>query len=492
MHALALLLSLLAASANAINTHDARAGASHHPDARATMVVDTALVRMGGSAALRAIHTVRYDMITQWLETSFDARPFQDAPGYEMNTDLLDYDTRVWRNTRRFPNGGSWLEMTDLVIDTVAARSGAPSAASVATPAGVVDGWAPLNIAYIDERRELFAFTPERLVLLLRDAPDLRSLPDTVLGGIRHLAVNATIDGYPTTVFFRATDGLPAMARYHADESNDFGLAPWGPMDVQIWYSRWQFDPVAHVDVPQQWDVTRVGRPYKRMTVVDVKFNVQLPNDSLILGEPVRAAYLARARRPMADLPLDSARIVRNGRLAVFRTPGAPIAALKIGDGWLLIEPGNLPLNAERAAAWLASHDAGNRVIGGIVGGAMPSGGAAWLARQRLPVYTGPAGAKSVPISLRNYGAPVTASRTVTNGEWVSASGATRDSVWMESIDLPNSPGTLLLYVPSMRWVYSSRLGGPVELGLVAARARERGWRVDRIGSPRTPDGVAP
>lgn len=470
-------------------THKPSVCETHAADMRAAAVVDTAIVRMGGAAALRAIHTVRYDMVTQWLSTSYDARPFQDAPGYEMHTDIRDYDTRVWRNTRRFSNGTSWTEMVDLVLDTVAARHGVTSA-SVATPAGVIDGWAPLNIAYIDERRELFAFAPERLLLLMRNAPDLHSLPDTVLGAIRHHTVAATIDGYHATVFVRSSDGFLAMARYHADESNDFGLAPWGPMDVEVWYSRWRYDPAVRVAIPQQLDVMRVGKPYKRTTVLAAKFNDPLPNDSLTFGEPVRAAYLAQARRPMADLPLDSARIVGQGRITAFRTPGAPLAALKIGDEWLLIEPGNLPLNAERAAAWLSSHDVGSRVIGGIVGGASPSGGAAWLARQGMTVYTAPAGAKSVPLSLHNYGAPIAASRTITSGEWVRSGGTKRDSVWVEPIDLPNSPQTLVLYVPSMRWAYSSKIGGPIELRFVVALARSRGWKVDSIGSPANPEGV--
>lgn len=462
------------------------------PSDGAIGVVDTALERMGGLAALRAIRTVKYELITQWLNTSFDARAFQDGPQYELHTDMRDYDARVWRNTRRFPNGNSYPEVTDLVVDTVAARMGAPTAPGVATPAGVVDGWAPLNIAYIDERREAFAFAPERLLVLLRSAPDLRARHDTTIGGIAHAVVSATIEGYPTTAFLRRTDGFLAMARYHADESNDFGLAPWGPMEVEEWYSDWRYDATAHVSYPRQWDVRRVGQPYKRMTVEAVTFNASLPMDSLVLGESVRASYLARARRPMADLPIDSARLLGNGRIAVFHTFGAPANAVKVGTGWLLIEPGNLPLSAERAASWLSSHDPGSRVTGGIVGGAHPSGGAAWLARLTLPLYVAPSGATATSLSLHNYGAPTATSHVVQRGEWIRTNDAEPDSIWLEPLDLPNAPRSLVLYVPSMRWAYSSMIAGPLEQARVAALARKRGWRVDRIGSPRAPEGVAP
>lgn len=489
MNARVLVAILLTAGAHAGN-EGSRIATRPAPPAAA--VVDTAIARMGGAVALRQVHTAKYEIISQWLATTLDARPFQDAPQYELQTEWRDYDARIWRNIRRFPVGDSFSQITDLVVDTVAARVGAPSAPGIATPAGIVDGWAPLSMAYIDERREAFAFAPERVLLLARDAADLRAGPDTTIAGIPHAVVHATLDGYPSTVFVRRTDGFLAMVRYRADESNDFGLAPWGPMQVEEWYSRWRYDARSHIAFPQQWDIRRVGAPYKRMTVSAVTFNAPLPADSLVLGASVRASYLAHARRPMADLPIDTARFAASGRLVIFSTFGAPGAAVKVGRSWLLIEPGNLPLSAERASAWILAHDPGASVLGGVIGGVTPSGGAAWLARQGLPLYIAPAGVASVPLSLRNYGAPVTTTHLVTKGQWVRSAGGARDSVWIEPIDLPNAPHTLVLYVPSMRWAYSSKIAGPAELERVAARARERGWRVERIGTPASPDGTPP
>lgn len=460
-------------------------------DARANAIVDTAIARMGGMEVLRGIRTARYSMVTQWLATNFEARPFQDVLGYEMSTDMRDYVTRTWHNVRRFPNGLVWSESTDLVVDTVAARYSAkpsPSVANVGTPVG---NWTALDVAYVDERRELFAFTPDRLVLLLHDAPDLRTRADTVIAGVPQSVVSATIDGFPTTAFFRSSDGFLTMARYHADESNDFGLAPWGPMDVEVWYSRWTYDPSAHVRSPSEWDVVRVGKPYKRMTVLSVAFNPALPADSLVLSDTIRSEYLAHGRRPMADLPLERAHLASNGRIALFATPGAPITAVKIGAAWVLVEPGNLPLNAERASSWLAAHDSGNKVVGAIMGTASPAGGASWVARQGLPVYVALPGAKSDSISFRNYGAPLNALHTVTHGQWISFPGAARDSLWAEPIDVPNLQNALLLYAPSIHWAYSSAISEPVQMTMVAERLRARGWPVDVVGSPRAPEGIA-
>src|SRR5207302_1426172 len=111
---------------------------------------------------------------------------------------------------------------------------------------------------------------------------------------------------------------------------------------------------------------------------------------------------------------------------------------------------------------------------------------------QGLPVYTSPSGAAAEAVSLLNFGAPVAVSRVVSRGEWVRSGGPSPDSAWLEPIDLPNTPRAIVVYVPSMRWVYSSRIGGPADVARVSAVARARGWTVDRIGSPGSPEGVAP
>jgi hypothetical protein len=464
--------------------------AGHAPQPpSAESVVDTAIARMGGLDVLRGIKTVKYDIAIQWLNPSFDARPYIDAPGYELDADYRDYDAHIWRNVRRFPNAGSFDEVLDLVLDTVAARRGPGLTKSIPTPAGVIDGWAPLDIAYIDERRELFALTPDRLLLQLKGSRNLTSRADTMIGGIRHSVVSGTAEGYPMTAFFRQTDGLLTVARYHADESNDYGLAPWGPMDVEVWYSLWQRDGSARVYMPFQWDIVRVGRAYKRISVLDVAFDSTMPPDSLKLSDAVRAGYLAYARKPMADLPLDSAKLTADGRMAMFNTAGAPRAAVKVGSEWLLLEPGNLPLNAERAAAWLVQHDAGSRVAGAVIGREWPSGGAAWVARSKLPIYTAPSAVSELTVSLRNYGAPIASIHPVIAGQWIHTAGTPRDSMWVEPIDFPNAPRAILMYVPSMKWIYSSGLSGKLEHEIVQRRITERGWTVARIGSVQAPVG---
>ena len=137
-------------------------------------LLDSAMARMGGRAALEGIVRIRREMMTQWQRVSFEARPYTDFPSYEQHADIRDYSQMAWRNTRRFFTGGApQPPVIDIVKDTVGIRSFRAI-------------WTPLNVAYVDERNELFTFAPERLLLLLRAAPDLQALRDTSIGGIAH------------------------------------------------------------------------------------------------------------------------------------------------------------------------------------------------------------------------------------------------------------------------------------------------------------------
>ncbi|HEU4564238.1 MAG TPA: hypothetical protein VFS05_06310, partial [Gemmatimonadaceae bacterium] len=203
---------------------------SQAPDPGARAVLDTALARMGGAAALRAIERVQLEVMTEWQRTALDSRRNAPVSSYELSTELRDYTAPAWRYTRRFyaPNAPSgMMEVVDLVTDSVAAVR-------------FQGKWRAQNVAYVEERDEAFTFAPERLVMLARDAGDARALPDTVMDGVRHARVAATVGRFHPTLYFRRGDGLLALARFRAAQPNDFGLAPWGEMDVDIWYSRWQ------------------------------------------------------------------------------------------------------------------------------------------------------------------------------------------------------------------------------------------------------------
>jgi hypothetical protein len=445
------------------------------PDPRAAAIVDNALHHMGGATALRGLTRVRLEMMTQWQRTSFDARPYTDLPSYERHTELRDYSIPAWRNLRRFTAGATTREITDVVRDSVAIRR-------------MNDAWAPLNVAYVDERRELFTFAPERVLLYARDAADLRALGDTTIGAVVHARVAATVNGFPTTLFFRRTDGLLAMARYQAAQPNDFGLTPWGRMEVEMWYSRWAPAP-GGVSLPMQWDVRRVGRPYKRMTVLALSLDSSASADSFAVSDSLRGAFFATANRPMHDVPLDSARMVEP-RLARFAAFAYPAGAVRLGGNWLLLESGQAPLNAERAVDWLTRTDPAGRIAGAVLSlPAAANGGVVWLAQRGTPLYTGPGAVRFIGTILRNHGRSLPRGAEIPRGQWLRVSG---DSAWVEPIDLPDAAGSLLLYVPSLKWAYTAVATGPLQQQYVVERIREHGWEVERIGSLRELWAAAP
>ena len=455
------MLALLAAGALAL--------AVQGPGVRNPAALDTAIARMGGAEALGRIQRVRYEMMTQWQRTSFSDAPYADQPSYELDSDVRDYAIPAWRNTRRFQGARPGPAVVDIVRDSVAVRQIGPAP------------WAPLNVAYVDERREIFAFAPERVLLLAHSASDLRATADTTIGGLSYPRVAATIAGFPATIFFRRGDGLPAFVRYRAEQPNDFGLAPWGAMEVEVWYSSWTRTS-AGVVLPRQLDIRRVGRPYKRITVLGMAFDTVATADSFAVSDSLRRAFLATASKPMYDLPLDSAKIV-DGRFASFGAFGAPTGAVKLGRRWVLLEAGQAPLTAERAAAWLAQADSGATVAAAYV--TTPTGnngGAAWLAAQKIPVHAGPGAMPFLSRLLRNRRELPTAASPVTRAQWRQVDG---DSIWVEPIDFPDAQGSLLLYVPSLRWAYSGMAAAPLQVEYLMRRLRDRGFVVERYGSLR-------
>lgn len=441
-------------------------------DPRAVAVLDRAITRMGGEAALRSIRTLRMDVLTQWQRTHFADHPYADQPSFERNVDLRDYSTNAWRNTRSFiPNGST----VDIVRDTVGGRS-------ISLPNGGAM-LMPLNLAYVDERRELFAFAPERTLLLARDAGGLTLLADTSIGGLAHARVRGTVDGFPATWFLRRSDGLLAMVRFRADETNDFGLAMWGPMDVETWFSAWAPTPQGAL-IPRQRDVRRVGRPYKRMTILTLAANAPAPADSFAIADSIVSKYLATEQRPMWDAPLDSAKIIEND-FATFPPFTGVSGAVRVGGQWVLLESGQRDGAAEKLNEWFARSTPESPLTAAVVTNLGPSnGGAKWFLAQKKPVYAAPG---ALPILRQVVGAAASPRITVVEtSRWVKVGS---DSLWLERVDTPDGHGAMIVYAPTLKWIYGMNVVGrpaaKTEQDAIITRLRARGFAVEWMATPR-------
>jgi len=257
-------------------------------------------------------------------------------------------------------------------------------------------------------------------------------------------------------------------------------LVPWGDMDIEVWYSGWRSYPEG-VSLPSQWDIRRVGAPYKRMTVLSASFDPELAPDSFAVSPEQRSTYLASpAVRPMHDLPLDSARVVE-GFLADFRTFGSPGAALRMGDAWLLLDAGQAPLSAQRALDWL-TRSTGMGVGAAVVGGTRGHGGVPELAARGVPMLVAPGVAAFVAETLDGYGRTGASVDHLASPRWLRVG---TDSVRVASMDLPDTRGALLVWSPTHRWLYAPDALTPLDLMLVVEYADSQRWAVERVGTAR-------
>ncbi|BAH40257.1 MAG TPA: hypothetical protein DGD08_11085 [Gemmatimonas aurantiaca] len=447
-------------------------------DPRAEAVVARSLARMGGDSLLNAVTSVRMDVMTQWQRIGFSDLPYADAPSYERHTELRNYTTKSWRNTRYFLPSPSIA--VDVVRDTVGARW-------LSQPNGP-RSITPLNIAYVDERRELFAFAPERTLQQARASGTLRLLTDTTLGGVPHARVRGTVDGFPATWFLHRSTHLLSMIRFSADETNDFGLAPWARQDVEIWYSGWtRYNP--GVLIARQRDVRRVGRPYKRMTAMVVAVNAPAPADSFAIPDSAVTRYLATERRPMWQVSLDSVQIVENA-FANFPPFIGSIGAVRIGGQWVLLETAQTEGAVDIVHNWLAKQTGAGASVAIVARPVSGNGGVRWFAAKQRPLYVAPGAATSV---RRMTGAANAARATVVSKtQWVRIGS---DSVLITPFEVPDFGVALAVYSPTLRWLYTPFVGVPtyqVEHDVIMADLKRRQLPVEWMGTTRALRTAAP
>jgi len=430
----------------------------------ARTVLGRALELMGGEERLRDVRTVRFDMRTQWQRTGFRGLPATDRPSFEDHVDVRDYAIPAWRNTRIFARGN----VVNVIRDSV----------------GTTDfgnGLQPQNVAYVDERRELFTYTPDRLLLALADAPDLRLGADTTLAGEPHRRLRATLaERFDAEVFIQAASGAPTYLRFTAGHPNDYGLVPWGPMEVGVWYAGWRdFDGLA---IPTQWDVERMGVPYKRMTVRDAAFGVDLEPDSFAVSDEMRARFLAEGTVPMHESrPIQPYETSDDGLVAGGGF-GFPSGAVPTSEGWVLVGAGQAAFNFRQALPALESAGAGPVAHVLAATASTGDGGVVAAAGRDLPIWTSPA---AEPFVRRMLAAGQVRGdvRVVTR---LTALGTGASRLLLVPFGLPDTPGSLLAFHPESGWLWAPDAEDALDIRLALEAARTQGWAPVSLGTRRS------
>ncbi len=102
--------------------------------------------------------------------------------------------------------------------------------------------------------------------------------------------------------------------------------------------------------------------------------------------------------------------------------------------------------------------------------------------RDGTPVYASAAAAPFLDAVLAGGGMPPGGYTVITSSR---SFGSGRRAVRVAPVDLADVPGSLMLYVPSARWVFASDATTPLDLMLVRERARALGWEVEALGTAR-------
>jgi len=431
-------------------------------------LVRAAADHLGGLAALSGIRTVRLEYVTHWYRPSFapTVSGIANAGSLEFNVDTRDYSRPAWRQLRGGrPTATPAPGITNLVVDSVAIAI---------TPRGEL----PLNATYLAERDEVFLQAPERLLPLLdslaRHGGTL-TRRDTVIADVPLIGLGATFGARETTLWLDRSAFVVGI-RVRAAQPLDFGLAAYGVMNVDAWFSQWR--GANGVMFPGHIRIRRAGEPYKELFVQAIAVNPTVPADSFAVSDSARAGFAASGARAMFDVPIPPARPDTLG-IVTFGPPQVMQGAVRLRDGWLFVGAGADSLVMRRAV------EATGAVRGAVIvpsTTAAAAGGAPAAERLGLDVLV-PAGTMGLVRAIyRQQGLPMRRVVGIDEGAWQVIAG---DSVWVEPVAVPDVPGATLIWVPRLHWAYLSVGAGVMQTRAALALLERRGFQAAHLGTVR-------
>ena len=258
---------------------------SHQPPPTARDVVLASAEAIGGVERLRGIRGVRVEETGGEYMVSTVTR--RDAPPKLIAQTIVTHRTgEAYRRTvsQSFPmRAGRLTSATIADRGTVAAVRG-----TGVVPAGSFD------LAVAEEELML---APERAVLTLLDANDLRLERDTTLSGVPHHVVSATWKGARLRLTVDAASSFPTRLEVVRAYPTNVFWAMWGDLRSVTTWSAWALEANG-VWYPRQRTTTLNGEPFRDYVVTSLDLDAQLSSDSIAIPDSVRAAF---ARRLSAD-----------------------------------------------------------------------------------------------------------------------------------------------------------------------------------------------
>ena len=249
------------------------------PASDARQVVRDAIAAQGGETALRALSVVRI----RGIEESFGIGYSPDVDHPRMGLYIFDElrDVRTLRERRTFqvgaPSINDMVAMRVVMSDSVGAW-GRPDTVLGPAPA-----------PYINLRRDELALGPERLLLMLLDAADLRAAGDTTIQGVPHQVVS--IHNGNLRVYLSTVTHLPTLMDVYGPIPDDAEWDVWGDVHSRTWLSSWSLEQ-GGIRYPRTWTTERAGHLFDKVSVFSIDPHPVAPADSFAISDGVRAKYV--------------------------------------------------------------------------------------------------------------------------------------------------------------------------------------------------------
>jgi hypothetical protein len=305
-------------------------GAGPKPsDATARDLVETAVARMGGRAALESLGRVRLEWIGYRNLLEQSERPEGPwIPQIEKTTELWDTPGGRWDESAELAVADEKYSIRTIVAGGVAARR-------------FGEKWSAAGKGEIAAAEEWMADSPQRALLDALAASDLHREEDLDFQGVPHHAVAFGSGEKRRRILLNAETGfLTAIETLRAYPEDRFWQI-WGDVPTRIAYSFWDLRPGGLL-YPMQWDVERGGRPWRSFTLTALEPSPKLPEDAFAIPASITDAANEQAKRSLDDpsAPLGSA-----SRPAVELAPGVVfvpgswgVALVRQADGVVVLE----------------------------------------------------------------------------------------------------------------------------------------------------------
>ncbi len=187
--------------------------------------------------------------------------------------------------------------------------------------------------------RDWIDLSPEQLLLTALAAPDLHTIADTVVSGVRQLGVAFTWSRGPVRVWVDAFTDLPSRVDYVQAYPESISSGAWGDVDMRSIFGAWVLFP-GGLHYPTQIDTYWNGTHFRSTILSDVRANPVIPEGDYVMSNEARSSARQPGSLNASDLPLGSAtRPATEIEPGVVQIPGPWYATLiRQSDGLVVLE----------------------------------------------------------------------------------------------------------------------------------------------------------